>query len=133
MLHVFRRKFDRNFLSRQIPECSAMLISDIQKHLYHCATQVINFYRPQRSCEGYIFTGVCLSTGGVPDPGVPPLGGAWSWGGSAPERGLLLGVPGPRGVCSQGRLVSQHALRQTPSRETATAADGTHPTGMHSC
>ena len=22
------------------------------------------FYRPQRSCEGYVFTGVCLSTGG---------------------------------------------------------------------
>ena len=27
--------------------------------------------------------------------------------------------------------VSQHALRQTPP--TATAAGGTHPTGMHSC
>ena len=26
------------------------------------------YYRPQRSCEGYVFTGVCLSTGGgVPD------------------------------------------------------------------
>ena len=24
-----------------------------------------NFYRPQRSCEGYVFTRVCLSTGGV--------------------------------------------------------------------
>ena len=23
-----------------------------------------SFYRPQRSCEGYVFTGVCLSTGG---------------------------------------------------------------------
>ena len=23
----------------------------------------MNFYRPQRSCEGYVFTGVCLSTG----------------------------------------------------------------------
>ena len=22
------------------------------------------YYRPQRSCEGYVFTGVCLSTGG---------------------------------------------------------------------
>ena len=27
----------------------------------------------------------------------------------------------------------QHALRQTPPGEMATAADGTHPTGMHSC
>ena len=24
----------------------------------------IHLYRPQRSCEGYVFTGVCLSTGG---------------------------------------------------------------------
>ena len=23
------------------------------------------YYRPQRSCEGYVFTGVCLSTGGM--------------------------------------------------------------------
>ena len=50
---------------------------------------VLNIYRPQRSCEGYVFTGVRLSTGG----------------GSA--RGGL--VPGP------GGLISQHALRQTPT------------------
>ena len=37
-----------------------------------------------------------------------------------------------RGVHGPGGLVSQHALRQTPPGETATAADGTHPTGMHS-
>ena len=37
-------------------------------------------YRPQRSCEGYVFTGVCLSTGG----------------------GLLLGVPGPGGSAPGG-------------------------------
>ena len=30
-----------------------------------------------------------------------------------------------------GGCVSQHALRQTP--RTAIFADGTHPTGMHSC
>ena len=41
------------------------------------------------------------------------------------------GVPG-LGVCV---LVSQHALGQTPypPGEMATAADGMHPTGMHSC
>ena len=59
-------------------------------------------YRPHRSCEGYVFTGVCLS-----------MGGAWSWGGSAPR-----GVPGPGGVSGPGGLVprggSQDALRQTP-------------------
>ena len=68
-------------------------------------------YRPQRSYEGYVFTGVCLSTGGVPGrgvlvPGVPGRGGACS-------RGVCS-----QGVCSQGGwLVSQHALRQTPPRE----------------
>ena len=63
--------------------------------------------------------GVCSWEGGMPGQGwwwcplpggiVAPGGGAWSGGG-----GLLPGVPGgdPR---------------------TATAADGTHPTGMHSC
>ena len=33
------------------------------------------FYRPQRSCEGYVFTGVCLSTWGVSasvHAGMPP-------------------------------------------------------------
>ena len=50
-----------------------------------------------------------------------------------PGGGLIRGVPGPRGVCSRGGVVSQHALRQTPPGETATAADGTHPTGMHFC
>ena len=44
------------------------------------------YYRPQRSCEGYVFTNVCLSTGGVaghvppwdqvhpPGPGTPLSG-----------------------------------------------------------
>ena len=31
-------------------------------------------YHPQRSCEGYVFTGVCLSTGGSTWPGTPPAG-----------------------------------------------------------
>ena len=36
------------------------------------------------------------------------------------------GGPGPGGV-------SQHALRQTPLQQTATAAGGTHPNVIHSC
>ena len=39
------------------------------------------------------------------------------------------GSPGPH----LGGCVSQHALRQNPPPWTATAAGGTHPTGMHSC
>ena len=67
-------------------------------------------YRPQRSCEGYVFTGICLSTRG-------------------------------RGVCLSACWDTTHThtpgadppREQTPPGETATAADGTHPTGMHSC
>ena len=50
---------------------------------------------------------------------------------------------GGRGVCLQVRGVytplGRHPLRQTPPgqtpppKETASAADGTHPTGIHSC
>ena len=62
-------------------------------------------------------------------------GGAWSRRGAwslgvvhGPGWCMVLGgVPGP------GGLVFQHALTQTTPGETATAADGTHPTGMHSC
>ena len=87
----------------------------------------------------------------------PQGGGAWL-GGSGPG-----GVPGPRGVCSQevpapgGRVWSGGCLvlggsapeggvcswggggipayteADLPPGETASAADGTHPTGMHSC
>ena len=40
-----------------------------EKHEIYAATFgdhpfMTYFYRPQRSCEGYVFTGVCLSTGG---------------------------------------------------------------------
>ena len=69
----------------------------------------------------------CLVPGGL------LLGGAWSWEGLLPGGYLVQGVPGPGGCLVQGGLVSQHALRQTPPGETPTAADGTHPTGMHSC
>ena len=71
----------------------------------------VYIYRPQRSCEGYVFTGVCLSTGGVPGPGgVPVPGGSASGGCLLPGR-----VPAPDGCLVWGfGLVSQHALRQTP-------------------
>ena len=51
------------------------------------------------------------------------------------EVGGLAGEgPGPGGGCVQAQGgVSQHALRQTPPQQTATAADGMHPTGMLSC
>ena len=88
--------------------------------------------------------GVACSGGGVHGP---RGWGAWSQGGGALPQGVHgLGVHGPGGGCmvpgrgawsqgvhGPGGLVSQHALMQTPPGETATAADGMHPTGMHSC
>ena len=68
----------------------------------------------------FLHVSVILSTGrGCLGPGPGGrLGGSGWWG------------PGP----GQGG-VSKLALRQTtpPPQQTATAADGTHPTGMHSC
>ena len=57
---------------------------------------------------------VCVSTG------VPGPGGVWSQGVSGAGGAWSQGVPGPGGY-----------LVETP--RTATAAGGTHPTGMHSC
>ena len=55
-----------------------------------------------------------LLRGGVPAPGGVPVlgGGACYWG-----------VPAPRVVPAW----------RPPKKQTATVADGTHPTGMHSC
>ena len=54
--------------------------------------------------------------------GLPGPGGAWSWG-----------VPGPGGAWSRGCMVPGGAWWRPPAPEMATAAGGTHPTGMHSC
>ena len=84
-------------------------------------------YLPQRSCKGYAFTGVCLSTGGclVPEGGPGP-GGVCSWGGGAWSLG--------RGSALEGAGIPARTEADPPPQErTATAADSTHPTGMHSC
>ena len=62
-------------------------------------------------------------------------GGAWSRVGLLLGGGCLVqGVPGPGGVCSHGGAVGIPACTEAdPPGETATTADGTHPTGMHSC
>ena len=78
-----------------------------------------------------------LLTGGVPGPrGVPGPGGV-----PDPRGGCLVQweVLGPRGevcwgegVCSRGVPGPGGCLVENPPG-TATAASGTHPTGMHSC
>ena len=82
------------------------------------------FYRPQRSWGKVIFSqaSVILLTGGVPAPGLMSgHGGSAPWGVSAPGGIWSRGVSAPWGS----------AWWRPPGR--ATAAGGTHPTGMHSC
>ena len=74
----------------------------------------------------YVFTGVCLSTWG----GACVVGGMHVWQGGMCDRRVCLA-----GGVSQGAYVAGGinggGVRATG--ETATAAGGTHPTGMHSC
>ena len=55
------------------------------------------------------------------------------WGVPGPGGCLVRGVPGPGGGvgCLLGGVWSGGAWWSLP--RTATAADGTHPNGMHSC
>ena len=83
-----------------------------------------NYYRPQRSCEGSFYT--CLSffsrEGGLPQCmlGYTPL---WE---QTPPRSRHP----PRAGTPRSRPPRDQAA---PPQQTATAVDGTHPTGMHSC
>ena len=61
-------------------------------------------------------------------------------GGCVCSRGCLIpggsdpgGMPAPRGVSAPGGSARGGGVWRPPSSVTATAAGGTHPTGMHSC
>ena len=81
-------------------------------------------------CEGYVFTGVCLSTGG----------GLHSWGGGVCIQGMVCiqGWSASGGVCIHASRRGLHpgGVGQTPPQLDTTGygqrAGGTHPTGMHS-
>ena len=68
----------------------------------------------------------------------PQWGGAWSRGSLVGGGSWSGGVPGPRGVPGLGvawfgEVGIPACTEADPPGETATAVDGTHPTGMHSC
>ena len=73
--------------------------------------------------QGNIFTSVCqeFCSRGVCSWGCLLPGGCLVWGDLVPGGACSMGVPAPRG-----------GAWWRPPR-TATAAGGTHPTGMHSC
>ena len=74
-----------HFLADGIPRCSCHLWVFLFCSSDWYALDLF-YYRPQRSCEGYVFTGVCLSTGG----GSAPRGSVCS-GGCLVQGGLLPG------------------------------------------
>ena len=126
------------------------------------------YYRPQRSCEDYVFTSVChyVHRGGaasvnalIPHPlgagtpleqappqeqappgaGNPPPGAGTPLGAGTPQDQAPPGTrhpPWKQALPRAGPPPEQAPFGSRPTlpgAETATAVDGTHPTGMHSC
>ena len=87
-------------------------------------------YCPQRSCEDYVFTCVCLSTGGVPGQAHLP-GTRYTPQELVPPRDQV--PPGTRYTPTGPGTPPGTRYIQVHPQETASVADGTHPTGMYSC
>ena len=97
----------------------------------------VDYYRPQQSCEGYVFTGVCLSTGGG---GVclsacwdttPPQGADTPLGADTPKSRHPPGADTPREQThppEQTPPQSRHPREQTPPR--ADLPEQTPPLGV---
>ena len=78
-------------------------------------------------CEGYVFTGVCLSTGEVS----VWAGGLCPWG--SVSRGSLSGVLCPGVLCPWGSLSRAVSVICQGDATRMVTCGGTYPTGMHSC
>ena len=142
------RSLNRIFVVKQIFTAQTMRVFNILIliALAFDKLKVLFTARKRSLGQGNMFTPVCHSVhggGGWSRGGLSGLGGAWSCGGGAWFQGdawfrgclvlggylvggclVLGGVPGPGGLVPEGCRV------KTPPM--ATAADGTHPTGMHS-
>ena len=101
--------------------------------------QVSDFYRPQRSCEGYVFTPVCqsfCSQGGVPGQvhpraGTPPWDQAHPPGPGTPPWQVPPGQVHPLGRYTPGRYTPGqiHPQQVHPPRTRYTSRAGTLPLG----
>ena len=88
-------------------------------YILNCTT----FYGPQtKSRKGNVFTSVCQE--------FCPRGKVYTPWADTPQADTPPGQTPPRQT-PPPQADTPH--RQTPPRQMATAADGTHPTGMHSC
>ena len=89
-------------------------------------------YRPQRSREGYVFTPASVHAG-IPHPlDQAPPGSKYPLEQAPPRPGT---PPGTRHPPRPGTHPRDQAAPRTrhPPQQTATVADGTHPTGLYSC
>ena len=102
-----------------------------------CWRVVVFYYRPQTKFAKVMFLHLSVSHS-VHKGGIQAHTQGGSWGVSRPiPRGEVGGVsrPTPRGEVGwsgQGGLQA-HTRGSDGSQQAATAAGGTHPTGMHSC
>ena len=79
--------------------------------------------------RGHVWQGVCMAEGHAWQEACVAGGACVASGG-----GIHGGVCVWQGACMVGRQHAwQGACMACLAEETATAADGTHPTGMHSC
>ena len=98
------------------------------------ANDTFDLYRPQRSWGKVMFSQACviLFTGGcLPQCMLgyyTPLGNR-----HPPQSRHSPQSRHPPSRADTPLPCCRHPQEQTPPRDTATAADGTHPTGMHSC
>ena len=105
----------------------------------HALQQVSRGWYPSMPCRfpgphpGGKFRGIWPGLGGG-SPGPHPRGKLRGiWLGESPAPHPEGSAPGGGGVCSQGASAWSRGEVWRPPPRTATAADGTHPTGMHSC
>ena len=93
-----------------------------ERLIHHCTDRSCLLPPTNEVCEGNVFTGVCLSTGG----GMHGRKGVWRGGAYVAWGAYVAGGHAWQGACVVAGGVCM-------AGETATAAGGTHPTGIHSC
>ena len=125
---------------------SLILGSNVLRNLH------LSFYRPQRNCEGYVFT--CVRQSFCPQEGRHPSMHCRCYPSMPCSRGCYPsihcrchpsmprsrgGVPAPGGMPAQGGCLIQGVpapggcMETPPRKQTATVAYSMHPTGMHYC
>ena len=118
-----------------VPGLFLTIESKLRKNLLHSNENQLSLYLPPANevCEGYVFTGVCLSTGGClphthPGPEAdPPLGRHLPPPGRHFPAQCMLGYTLPPSACWDTHPPAQCMLGYDQQ------AGRTHPTGIVGC